>query len=98
MTTDTPEIQTEEFNRRGRYFIPFEDGSEAELTYSRPNTNVIVADHTGVPPQHRNRNIALQLVLRAVEDARAGGYQIVPQCSYVEAQFRRHPEWQDLRG
>ena len=38
---------------------------------------------------------------RTTEDgiaaARAEGFKIVPLCSYVEAQFRRHPEWEDLR-
>jgi predicted GNAT family acetyltransferase len=31
-----------------------------------------------------------------VADARAQGFTIVPQCPYVAAQFRKHPEWADL--
>jgi predicted GNAT family acetyltransferase len=33
-----------------------------------------------------------------VADARAQGFIIDPRCSYVEAAFRRHPEWADVRA
>lgn len=82
----------------GRYFVRLEDGSEAEMTYRQLDPRTISADHTGVPPQHRNRGIALQLVEAAIADARRDGFRIMPQCSYVAAQFRRHPEWSDLRA
>jgi uncharacterized protein len=55
-----------------------------------------VADHTFVPPAMRGQGVAEKLVDALVADARAQGFRIVPQCSYVEALFRRHPEWADL--
>ena len=55
-----------------------------------------VVDHTIVPQEIGGRGIAAQLVQALVDDARAQGFTIVPQCSYVAAQFRRHPEWADL--
>lgn len=74
-------------------------GRAAELTWyargaARGETRI--ANHTFVPPEMRGRGIAQQLVEALVADARALGFTIVPQCSYVEAQFRRHPEWSDL--
>lgn len=57
-----------------------------------------VADHTLVPPEIGGRGVAAALVEALVADARAQGFTIVPQCSYVEAQFRRHPEWAELRA
>ena len=60
--------------------------------------NVRVAAHTVVPPAIGGRGIAAQLVNAMIEDARKQGFRIDPRCSYVEAQFRRHPEWADLRG
>ena len=55
-----------------------------------------IADHTIVPPEIGGRGVAATLVDALVADARDEGFSIVPQCSYVEAQFRRHPEWADL--
>ncbi len=57
-----------------------------------------VAEHTLVPPEIGGRGVAARLVEALVEDARAQGFRIVPACSYVEAAFRRHPEWAELRA
>lgn len=67
----------------------------AELTW-RALGPLRVADHTYVPTEMRGRGIAQQLVEALVDDARSQGFRIVPQCSYVAALFRRHPEWSDL--
>lgn len=74
-------------------------GSDAigRLTYKRRG-NALVADHTLVPPEIGGRGVAARLVEALIADARAAGDKIVPQCSYVEAAFRRHPEWADLRA
>ena len=40
--------------------------------------------------------MALKLIVRAVEDARAKGHKITPLCGYVAAEFRDHPEWADV--
>jgi predicted GNAT family acetyltransferase len=57
-----------------------------------------VADHTIVPPEIGGRGIAGKLVDALIADARAEGFKIVPECSYVAAAFGKHPEWADLRG
>ena len=54
------------------------------------------ADHTFVPPEARGRGIAHQLVEALVADAREQKFTVVPQCSYVYALFKRHPEWADV--
>lgn len=74
-------------------------GSSAvgRLTWKRRGA-VRVADHTTVPPAIGGRGVAALLVEALAADARAQGFRIDPECSYVEAAFRRHPEWQDLRA
>ena len=81
----------------GRYVIGFDAGAEAELVFHRSGARMIIT-HTEVPPELAGRGIAAVLVKAAVADARAEGLKIVPRCSYVAAQFRRHPEWSDLLG
>ena len=67
------------------------------LTYQRRGTT-LVADHTLVPPAIGGKGVAGKLVEALIADTRAAGDTIEPQCSYVEAAFRRHPEWKDLRA
>lgn len=60
--------------------------------------DVRVAEHTLVPPQIGGRGVAARLVEALVADARDQGFRIDPACSYVEAAFRRHPDWAPLRA
>jgi predicted GNAT family acetyltransferase len=90
-------ITHSESESRGRYEARVEarDGV-GELTYSRLSPTKIIADHTGVDDSLRGTGVAKALVERLVADARRDGFKIVPRCSFVIAQFRRHPEWSDL--
>ncbi|HEU0224435.1 MAG TPA: GNAT family N-acetyltransferase [Steroidobacteraceae bacterium] len=71
---------------------------EAELTFSRANPQLVIADHTGAPDSMRGMGAAKALVERLVADARAEGFKIMPLCPFVKAQFDRNPDWSDLRG
>lgn len=90
-------VEREDDGDSGRYVVRFPDSTEGEMTYRRMSPGVIAIDHTGVPRHHRGGGHALKLVEAGIADARREGFRIVPLCSYVEAQFRRHPEWADLR-
>jgi uncharacterized protein len=59
---------------------------------------VRVAEHTLVPPAIGGRGVAALLVEALVADAQRDGFRIDPVCSYVEAAFRRHPDWATLRA
>lgn len=95
MKIDPDAITLEEHGGWGRYVYRV-NGMEAEMTFTRTVSGALVIDHTGVPRPLEGQGIAAALVLKAVADARAEGRKIVPLCSYVVAQFRRHPEWSDL--
>jgi uncharacterized protein len=82
-------IVLEETPSKGRYVYRDGDGPEAELTFSKAGSALIIIDHTEVPDAFRGRNVGFHLVERAVADARAAGKKIVPLC-------RRHPEWADV--
>lgn len=92
---DAIEVRREQGATKGRY-VAVVDGHEAEMTYSRAGDTLIVIDHTGVPEALRGRSVGQALVKKAVEEARAGGWKILPQCPFVKAQIARHAEWQDV--
>ena len=75
-------------------------GSDAigRLTWVSGGHDVRVAEHTLVPPEIGGRGIAARLVEAMIADARANGFRINPECSYVAAAFQKHPEWADLRA
>ncbi|MGN6497608.1 MAG: GNAT family N-acetyltransferase [Tsuneonella sp.] len=98
MAIEGIEITTHGDATRGEYRAHVA-GSEAvgRLTW-QSRGNARIADHTIVPPEIGGRGVAAVLVEKLVADAKEQGFTIVPQCSYVEAQFRRHPEWAELRA
>ncbi len=93
------QIEREETGPRGRYTarVAGREGV-AELTYVVRAPGLISANHTGAPLSLRGSGAAAALVERLVADARAEGRKIIPLCSYIDAQFQRHPGWADVRA
>ncbi|MDX2202483.1 MAG: GNAT family N-acetyltransferase [Hyphomicrobiaceae bacterium] len=84
--------------RESNRYVARIDGidAEAELTFRPGPGGSVVAAHTGVPEAFRGRGIGRILVMRMIEDARKEGFKIVPACSFVDAERRKHPEWSDV--
>ena len=57
---------------------------------------IIVLTHTEVPPKYEGQGIGMELVRGALENIRKKEIKVVPQCPFVAAYIRRHPEWMDL--
>ena len=89
-----PVITREVHGSKGRYVLR-QGGEEAELTYSITTPTLVIADHTGVPDSFRGTGAGLAMVTRLVADARAEGFLVMPLCSFVNAQRKKHPEWAD---
>ncbi|MBJ2151857.1 GNAT family N-acetyltransferase [Paracoccus sp. IB05] len=85
-----------ELSGQGGRFVIYKDGDVAELTFTRRAPDLISADHTGVPDAFRGTGAGKALVEALIADAKANTYRIMPLCSFVDAQRRRHPEWADL--
>ncbi|MGE0153742.1 MAG: GNAT family N-acetyltransferase [Reyranellaceae bacterium] len=88
-------IEREEDTSGGRYVI-HNGAGESEMTYSLAGGTTMVIGHTYVPPALRGKGLAEALVRRGIEDARKQGRKIMPLCSYVRTEFKRHPEWNDV--
>jgi hypothetical protein len=92
-------ITHEDHGDHGRYVAEVAGSEETgHLDWEARGEDVRVATHTIVPPPIGGRGVAAKLVETLVADARVHGFRIDPQCSYVEALFRRHREWADLRA
>lgn len=72
-----------------------EDGALCVLDYLL-HDGIMTITHTGVPEAVGGRGIAADLARAALEAARSNGWSVKPQCSYVAAYIKRHPEYQDL--
>lgn len=93
---DEPTITHIDQGAEGEYQARVPDNAAfGRLTYVK-RENVLTTEHTLVPVAIGGRGIAGKLVEALISDARAQGWKIVPECSYVAAAFRRHPEWSDL--
>ena len=89
---DTTSTET---GSKGRYAATVE-GHEAEVTYSRASPQLVIVDHTGVPDALRGKGVGQALAAHAVEEARKGGWKIMPLCPFFRAQAMRHKEWHDV--
>jgi uncharacterized protein len=78
-----------------RYELVREDELLGEIEY-RTEQGAIVLVHTEVSPAAEGQGIASRLVAGTLEDIRARGLRIVPQCRFVAAYLERHPEQLDL--
>jgi predicted GNAT family acetyltransferase len=82
-------------NRAENRYELQESGEIAFAAYERRG-DVIVFTHTIVPQALEGRGIASQLVSHALDDVRAQGLKIDPQCQFVAAYLKRHPKERDL--
>jgi|SRR5690349_15318030 predicted GNAT family acetyltransferase len=90
-------IEKQVSGREGRYAGRMAGAEgEAELTFTIRSSSLISADHTEVPDSMRGTGMGLALVEHMIADARKSGMKIMPLCPYVAAQFKKHPDWQDV--
>ncbi len=78
-----------------RRFELEEQGLVAFADYRLSGDRLIIP-HVEAPPALRGTGTAGRLMSGLLDQARARGLKIVPQCPYAAVFIRRHPEYQDL--
>lgn len=71
------------------------DDALATLDYVQEGDTLRLV-HTEVPEALAGRGVGSRLVRGALDAARERGLRIAPECGFVAAYLRRHPEVQDL--
>ena len=93
MADQLPRIELEDHGSKGRYVLRGPGGAEAEMTFTKIGEHQLIIDHTEVPESLRGRGIAQRLARAALEYAREQGLAVVPNCPFVRAYIRKHPEY-----
>ena len=71
------------------------NGTTAFIRYSR-SSGVVTLIHTEVPESLSGQGVGSNLARGTLELLRARGARIVPECPFVAAYIRKHPEFADL--
>jgi predicted GNAT family acetyltransferase len=82
-------------NKAEQEFELVVDGHRALAAYQIED-DTIVFTHTLVPNAIEGRGVASKLIRGALDQARDRGLKVVPQCQFVAAYIKRHPDTQDL--
>ena len=69
------------------------DGELAGYVIYRRRPGLVAFVHTEVDPRFEGRGLASQLVGEALEDARRGGFAVLPFCPFVNGYIDRHREY-----
>ena len=73
-----------------------QDGFSGELSYSKPQSNVIDFTHTFVAEELRGQGLAEELAKAGLAYARKEGLKVQTSCKFMAGYVRQHPEYQDI--
>ncbi len=83
------EINHEETNHKGIFFVKENGKQVAEMTYSLTDPDIMIIDHTWVDDSLRGQKVGNALVERGVEFARQQQYKIIPLCPFANKLMNR---------
>jgi predicted GNAT family acetyltransferase len=72
------------------------DGVTVGAAEYRIEGDRVVMHHTYTDPAHRGQGIAARLVGAALDDVRARGLRVVPECWFVAQYVEANPRYADL--
>jgi predicted GNAT family acetyltransferase len=65
-------------------------------TYYKIEDGVITFVHTEVPSELGGKGVGSALVKGALDQVRADGLKVIPECPFVKGYIGKHPEYADL--
>ncbi len=88
-----PSVHHDAERSRYEYLV---DGESLAVAEYRADGATVVMHHTHTDPRFRGRGYAARVVAAALDDFRAQGLHVVPQCWFVAEFVEAHPEYRDL--
>jgi predicted GNAT family acetyltransferase len=90
------EIQREEAENKGKFFIEENGKQLALMTYKKSGADKIVIDHTEVDESLQGEGIGNDLVEAGVKFARENNLKIVATCPFAKKVIDETPKFQDV--
>ena len=78
-----------------RFELKLDDGSTAFCDYVERD-GILYLTHAEVPRQHEGKGVGGKLAAGTYAALRASGRKAIPQCSFMVAYARRHPDVADV--
>lgn len=91
-TSTSPKIQTSISATEGRIALIAGDEELGYLTFRVTPTEVALAEHTFVQPEHEGKGYAGLLAKAFFELCAERGFRVRPICPYIKAYIHRHSE------
>jgi predicted GNAT family acetyltransferase len=83
-------------NNRAHHRYELEVEGHLATEHYKVDGNVITFEHTDVPKELGGKGVGSTLVQGALDQVRAAGLQVIPECPFVRAWIEKHPEYADL--
>jgi uncharacterized protein len=83
-------------NEADRRYEASLSGAPAGLIDYIPQDGWVIFDHTEVFPEFEGKGVGSRLAKAALDDVRARGILMNPQCPFVTSYIKRHKEYRDL--
>ena len=87
---------TEIVNNKAHHRYELTVDGHLAATYYKISDNVITFVHTEVPPELGGKGIGSRLIKGALDQVRADGLKVIPQCPFVKAFIEKNTAYQDL--
>jgi uncharacterized protein len=81
---------------RSRYELRVDGVVTGVLDYRQRDESILALTHAEIAPAKRGRGLGDALVHGALEDVRARGELVIPQCWHVAGFLERNPEFRSL--
>lgn len=89
------QVEVRDNPAEGRFEV-VADGKVAGISTYRMHPDAVVLRHTEVEPEYRGKGLGEELARGALDQVRARGAKVVPECPFILSFIQRHVEYADL--